>query len=150
MKSLKENIEKIAGEIANSKGLFIIDINLRGNDRNRVIEIFIDGEKNISAEDCADFSREINEVFEREETIKSSYRLDVSSPGVDRPLIYLKQFPKHLNRKFEITYLSGGEKKKFKGKLVKIDGELLTFKSDREIIINFNDIIKAKVIISFS
>jgi len=48
MNSLRENIVQIAEEITASSGYFLIDIVLRGTERNRVIEIFIDGEKNIT------------------------------------------------------------------------------------------------------
>ena len=150
MKTLKKNIESIAAEIASLKGLLLIDVNIRGNENNKVIEIFIDGEQNISAADCADFSRDVNSRIETENLITSRYRLDVSSPGVDRPLIFPEQFPKHVNRNFEVTYKLGEQKKKFKGKLLSVNDNMLTFKTDKELILNFNDIIKAKVIISFS
>ncbi len=90
MNSLRENIVQIAEEITASSGYFLIDIVLRGTERNRVIEIFVDGEKNITAKDCVEISRKINEIFEEKEIIKAAYRLDVSSPGIDRPLLYLK------------------------------------------------------------
>ena len=150
MNSLRENIVQIAEEITSSSGFFLIDIVLRGTERNRVIEVFVDGEKNITAKDCAEISRKMNEIFEEKELIKAAYRLDISSPGIDRPLLYLKQYPKHINRKFEITYSYGDEKKKLKGRLKKIEGEDLTFLTNKEQIINFNDIIKAKVLVSFS
>ncbi len=51
---------------------------------------------------------------------------------------------------FEITYSYGDEKKKLKGRLKKIEGEDLTFLTNKEQIINFNEIIKAKVLVSFS
>ena len=89
-------------------------------------------------------------AIEERELLKSQYRLDVSSPGVGRPLIHLKQFPKHINRKFEITYNSDGEKKKTAGRLKEIDGENLIFFSNKEIKINFPDVIKAKVLVDFS
>ena len=150
MNSLRENIVQITKEITSSSGFFLIDIVIRGTERNRVIEVFIDGEKNITAKDCAEISRKINEVFEEKEIIKAAYRLDVSSPGIERPLLYLKQYPKQINRMFEITYSYGDEKKKLKGSLKKIEGEDLTFLTNKEQIINFNDIIKAKVLVSFS
>ena len=150
MTSLKENIVQIVEEITSSSGYFLIDIVLRGTERNRVIEIFVDGEKNITAKDCAEVSRKINKVFEEKELIKSAYRLDVSSPGIDRPLLYLKQYPKHINRKFEIKYNYGDEKKKLKGTLNKIEGEDLTFLTNKEQVIKFKDIINAKVLVNFS
>ena len=150
MNSLRENIVQIAQEITSSSGYFLIDIVIRGTERNRVIEVFIDGEKNITAKDCAEVSRKLNEVFEEKEIVKAAYRLDVSSPGIERPLLYLKQYPKHINRKFEISYNYNDEKRKLKGTLKKIEGENLTFLTNEEQIINFNDIINAKVLLSFS
>jgi len=150
MISLKENIVQIAEEITSSSGFFLIDIVLRGTERNRVIEVFVDGEKNITANDCAEISRKLNGIFEEKELIKAAYRLDVSSPGIDRPLLYLKQYPKHTNRKFEITYSYSDEKKKLKGTLIKIEGEDLTFLTNKEQVIKFKDIINAKVLVNFS
>ena len=150
MSLLRENIVKIAEKITSDEGLILIDVLLRGNERNSVIEVYIDGESNISADDCADISRKLNDIVEADKIITSPYRLDVSSPGTDRPLIYLKQYFKHIDREFEVTYKSKEKKKKLKGKLKSIKAEELTFLTDREIVINFNDITKAKVLISFS
>ena len=147
----EKNIKDIANGVIEKNGFFLIDIIFRGYESSRVIEIFIDGEKNISAEDCAAVSRELNNAIDAQNLIASNYRLDVSSPGTDRPLIYLKQYLKHINRKFDIAYNQNNETKKLNGKLIDISGENLTFLSDnKQIIINFNNIKKAKVIASFS
>jgi len=150
MSLFRENIVQISKKITSAGGFILIDVIVRGNERNRVIEVFIDGEKNITAGDCAEINRKLNEIIEEENIITSSYRLDVSSPGTDRPLLYLKQYLKHIDRKFEVTYNSSDTKKKFKGTLKNINGEQLTFLTDSEIVINFSDIIKATVVISFS
>ena len=151
MNIFDKKIKVIANSAVEKNGFFLIDFVLRGNEKNRVIEIFVDGEKNISAEDCANISREINTEIETQNLNESNYRLDVSSPGIDRPLLYLKQYPKHLNRKFDISYNQNNETKKLTGKLMDVLGEDLTFLSDnKQIIINFNNIKKAKVIASFS
>lgn len=144
-----ENIREIAQQIAEQNNLFLIDLIVRGSESSRVIEVFIDGEKNISADECALVSREISKQIDESELLKS-YRLDVSSPGVDRPLIYLKQYPKHLNRIFEIEFNSSGSSSTFKGKLISIEDEVLTFQSNKEIKIKFSEIIKAKVLVSFN
>lgn len=151
MDLLKENIVKISDEIVRNSNFFIVDVLFRGDQRKRIIEIFVDGEKNVSAEDLAEISREINRVIEEKDLIKESYRLDVSTPGVDRPLKFLKQFPKHLSRNFEITYYVDKEEKKITGKLVEINGEELTFLSEKNnLLIEYKNITKAKVLISFS
>lgn len=144
-----ENIREIVKQVSERNNLFLVDLIVRGSEQSRVIEVFIDGEKNISADECALVSREISKQIDDKELLKS-YRLDVSSPGVDRPLIYLKQYPKHLNRLFEIEFNTVGSSSTFKGKLVSIEDEVLTFQSDKEIKIKFLEIVKAKVLVSFN
>ncbi|HEX9251005.1 MAG TPA: hypothetical protein VF870_02130 [Ignavibacteriaceae bacterium] len=147
----KENIVRICNEIAEKLNFFVIDINFRGDNRKKIIEVFVDAEKNVDADNLAEISREINSVIEEQDIIKQAYRLDVSTPGVDRPLKFLKQFPKHINRNFEVTYKTGEEVKIITGKLLSVEREELTFLSDKkEILIEFKNITTAKVIISFS
>lgn len=151
MNLLDENIKEIVSKVVERNGFFLIDLILRGTEHKRVIEVFIDGEKDISAEDCATVSREIDSELKDLLIKHPDYRLDVSSPGIDRPLKFLKQYIKHVNRRFDISYGSGEEIKKLSGKLASIDGDYLTFISNnKEVIINFNNIVKANVIVSFS
>jgi len=150
MNSLNEKILTIAQQITAEKNLLLIDIVLRGNERNRVIEIFIDGEDIVSAETCALVSREINHIINTDNIIESSYRLDVSTPGVEKPLKYLTQFKKHIQRKFEVEYKTDDKTGKFQGKLIDIQDDVLVFDCGREVQIKFNRIIKATVLVSFS
>lgn len=150
MDIIKENIVRISNEIAEKLNFFVIDINFRGDNRKKIIEVFVDAEKNIDADNLAEISREINSILEEQDIIQQAYRLDVSTPGVDRPLKFLKQFPKHINRNFEVTYKTGDETKTITGKLLSVEREELKFLSDKkEILIEFKNITTAKVIISF-
>jgi len=144
-----ENIREISQLVAEQNNLFLIDMIVRGSEFSRVIEVFIDGEKNISADECALVSREICKQIDEKELLKS-YRLDVSSPGVDRPLIYLKQYSKHLNRLLEVEFKTSDTSSTFIGRLVSIENDILTFQSNKEIKIKFSDIITAKVLVSFN
>ena len=151
MDLFKENIAKISEEIAQKLGFFLIEVVFRGDQRKRIIEVFVDGEKNVSADDLADISREISKIIEEQDLIKEPYRLDVSTPGVDRPLKYLKQFSKHINRNFDLTYKTVDDERNIKAKLIGIEGEELIFNYDKkDLIIEFKNITKAKVLISFS
>ena len=149
MNSVNNKIRQIATDSVNKNNLFLIDIIFRGITSNPVIEVFIDGEKNVDANVCAEISSDIKKVID-EKNFYKSYRLDVSSPGVDRPLIYIEQFPKHINRKFEIQYKKGDDVKMFIGKLISVEADVLTFLGKSEIKIKFKDIIKAKVLVSFN
>ena len=145
----KQQINSRIEEIVKAHGFILVDVVLRGDNHLRIIEVFIDGEKGITAVDCANVSRDLNEVIELENLVESSYRLDVSSPGVERPLKFLIQYFKHINRKFEVKFNDDGEKF-LTAKLVRIEGEDLIFAvKDDEYKIKFGDITEAKVIISF-
>ncbi len=145
----KQQINNRIEEIVKAHGFILVDVVLRGDNHLRIFEVYIDGEKGITALDCANVSRDLNEIIELENLVGSNYRLDVSSPGVERPLKFLIQYIKHINRKFEIKYDDGGEKT-LTAKLLRIEGENLFFavKND-EYKIKFGDITEAKVLISF-
>jgi len=149
MDSLNKKIRRIASDSAENNNLFLVDIIFRGTQHNPVIEVFVDGEKNVSASECAKVSNEIKKVID-EENFYKSYRLDVSSPGVDRPLIFINQFPKHVNRVFDIEYKTSNDVKNLIGKLISVEDDMLTFFAKREIKVKFQDIIKAKVLVSFN
>ncbi len=152
MNPVEKNISNIAQESAAKYGFFLVDLIFRGNEKNRVIEVFVDGEGNVSADNCAQISRDIISEINKIPEFTSNFRLDVSTPGVDRPLKFLKQFPKHIGRRFEIGFLQNEQTLLITGKLLSINNDELLFLTGKkeEILIKFGSIIKAKVLISFS
>lgn len=150
MDTIKEKILKIIQNSISETDFLLVDTNIRGDQRKRIIEVFVDSQKNVSADDLAELSSKINDTLSETEDI-GNYRLDVSTPGVDRPLKFIEQYPKNVNRNFELEYHFGDEVKKVKARLVSVNGNELTFNDGRnEFLINYNQIIKAKVLISFS
>lgn len=150
MNSIKKHIWQLTEKAIENTDFLLIDLVTRGTVNNPVFEIFIDNSKGITTEDCVQISRKLHELIEGTEIGKTKYRLDVSSPGIDRPLKYIEQYPKNINREFELEYLKDDETKKTKATLVAVRGNELEFKNEKElIIIDINRIKKAKVIISF-
>lgn len=146
----KEIILKRIEEIVKSQNLLLIDSVVRGDNRFRILEIFVDGEVSITSETCTELSRMIKTVIEEENLIETNFRLDVSSPGIDRPLKFLIQYKKHINRGFELQYSIDDAVKSIKTKLTGIDDNILTFNDGKnEIKIRFEEIKSAKVLISF-
>ena len=147
----KNIIKQFAEDAAKNYGFLLIDFLLRGTPQKRVIEVFIDGKENVSAKVCASVSREISSKLDEILNDNNDYKLVVSSPGIDKPLIYLDQYQKHIGRKLEVFVDDSGNKKKLIAKLIKIVNNDLFFESNNtEQKINFNKIKKAKVILSFS
>lgn len=147
----KEKILEIIENTARKHDCFVVAFELRGNDRMPVVEAYIDNVAGLTIDDYSMLSREILEEIDAKELLGGNYRLDVSSPGLDRPLKFLDQYFKHINRKFEVSYLNGEEPKTFEGKLLGIEGNNLRFSCGKEQIdISFEQIQTATVKISFS
>jgi len=112
--------------------------------------VFIDNSKGITADICAKISREIKGELEDTKFAETDYRLVVSSPGIDKPLIYKEQYIKHINRELKISYEEEDKVKSIEAKLLNVDENDLTFiYKKEELKIEFNKIKKAKVKFSF-
>ncbi len=147
----EKEIFNLIEKIVEKHGFLLVDTVIRGEKMNRVIEVYIDNETGISADNCAGVSHDLGALFDENDFFSGKYRLDVSSPGIGRPLKYFQQYKKHVGREFEVEYsLSEGTTSSFKGVLTKSEDNKLWFTSNNsELIIDFEKVIKAKVLISF-
>lgn len=145
----KNKITNRIKEETENLGYLFIEIDFRGDTRNHILEIYIDNEVGITTVDCARVSRAIGDMIEEEELIESKYRLDVSSPGIDRPLKYIQQFKRNIGRSFELQ-LEDENDLKFEGKLLELDNDDLKFQIKKEVkVINIKNIKSAKVLVRF-
>lgn len=148
---IKDRILNLITPVLEENGFLLIEFILRGDDRKKIIELYVDSSDVLTAESLTELSRKINNILSLEDSLINNYRLDVSSPGVDRPLKFLQQYPKHLNRNFELTFRDEVIIKKIKAKLILVEQDKLLFSDGKkQFNINYNQIIKAKVLISFS
>ena len=82
-----DKVREIAERVAASSGLEVVEVELRGGGKARMLRIVIDKVSGVTHEDCANLSREVGTILDVEDAISSSYTLEVSSPGLDRKLI---------------------------------------------------------------
>jgi ribosome maturation factor RimP len=82
-----DKIHEVAERVARSSGLEVVEVDLRGGGKARMLRIFIDKPGGVTHEDCANFSREAGTIFDVEDAVPGgTYTLEVSSPGLDRKL----------------------------------------------------------------
>ncbi|MCW8850211.1 MAG: hypothetical protein OQJ81_09570 [Melioribacteraceae bacterium] len=147
---MKNLIKNIAQEIADEKGYLLIKAIAKSSNKNPSFEIFIDSKTGVNADSCAEFSREVKARLDSSEVAELDYRLVVSSPGADEPIKFFDQYEKHINREFKLSYTDGEDVLSIEAKLIGISGEDLIFSYKKEELkINYNNIKKAKVKISF-
>jgi ribosome maturation factor RimP len=112
--------------VADAAGYAIVRLRLMGGDHQRRLQIMAerpsDGEMNV--EDCARLSRAISEVMDAADPIAGEYLLEVSSPGIDRPLTRLADFEHYegYEARLELDRLAEG-RKRFKGVLAGVEGD---------------------------
>jgi ribosome maturation factor RimP len=145
--------------ISDDQSLFLVDVEIKGNEGNLTVVVHLDGDAGIDIDKCGQISREMGDILEENELIESKYRLEVSSPGIDQPIKLSRQYQKNIGRDFKLETLDGEQ---FKGKLIEVLKDTLVFNelseqpkrpnkySDKKVSFSLNNISKAKVLISFT
>jgi ribosome maturation factor RimP len=107
---MKEELLRIAEAIAEAHQVHVIDLVVRGDRGRPVFEVYIDGRDPVTTDICTVVSREISAAVEARNLAVPQYRLEVSSPGIDRPLRHAWQYHKHVGRELRIRMAdaSGG------------------------------------------
>jgi ribosome maturation factor RimP len=147
MPSVTEKIQEILLPITESFNAFIVDVVLRGERTSKVIEIYVDSDNGISLDQCADISRQLSEKMDEADLIPGRYRMDVSSPGVDRPLKLLRQYHRNVGRVCKVKYTADGKRIVLEGKLSGVTEKNITvMKNGKPVEVSFTEIIETFII----
>ncbi len=99
-----EKVREIAQRVADSAGLELVDVDLRGGGKARALRIFLDKEGGVTHEDCANFSREVGTILDVEDAVPGgTYTLEVSSPGLDRKLLKASDYERFVGNLVKLT-----------------------------------------------
>ncbi|MDR1693799.1 MAG: ribosome maturation factor RimP [Lactobacillaceae bacterium] len=142
-------IEELIIPIIDNLGYEVVRVALIGS-VNPTLQIMIDNknEKPIIIEDCVAVSKTISDILD--ENIDYQYNLEVSSPGIDRPLTKPKHFERFIGFDAKIDTLAEVERRKrFKGKILGVNGQNITIETDgSEYVVGFDNIMKAKLVLT--
>lgn len=135
--ALKKKVEELVLPIVEDFRYELVDLELKNEGSGFALRIFIDKPGGITLDDCVAVSREVGAILEVEDPIKSSYRLEVSSPGLDRPLKKREDFERFAGKKVKLKSFSlldpderGHTRKTFTGTLLGLDGDLVRIEQD--------------------
>lgn len=126
--TLDERIKRVVEEVLTDPALFLVEVSVRGVKGSRVIEIFVDSDNNIDIDMLASLNREISFLLETADFIEGKYRLNVSSPGLERPLVMPRQFRKNLGRQLKVKLRLPDGNKTVKGTLATINDDFVELK----------------------
>jgi ribosome maturation factor RimP len=146
-------VTMVAEQMLSSLGMELVDLEYTRQGRAMVLRLFIDKEGGVTLDDCAGVSRELSEVLDVEDIIPDHYTLEVSSPGLDRPLKKIEDYEKYKGRLVKIRTFeplpddAGNKRKTFLGELKGLENGivLLKLKEGQGAAIPFEKIAKANL-----
>ena len=148
---LQRALTELIEPVVRSEGLFLLELDISGDGRGMVLRLFVDREGGVSLDECVAISRQVGDILDVEDIIAERYRLEVSSPGLNRKLKYAREFDVFAGRQARLL-IRGEEKNHYltgqlKGRqgdevIIQVQGTLTT--------VALNDIIRAQLEPEFS
>jgi len=145
------HIQTIIAPVVESLECELVGIEYGRQGKRSMLRIYIDKEGGVDVKDCQRISHQLSGVLDVEDVIKEQYQLEVSSPGLDRPLFTLQHFERFAGHKVKLTLVSPIEgQRKFKGTLQGVEkDQVIVNIGENELVLSLNAIDKANLIPEF-
>ena len=138
MPDVIENVRALAGRVAGSYGLDLFDVQFRREGSGMVLRIQIDrpgaaatAEESVSVEDCARVSRDLSALLDVEDVVPTAYTLEISSPGLDRPLRHEADYVRFAGRRAKLVVGAAVDGQMFfKGRLGGVEDRAIVIETD--------------------
>lgn len=157
---MQTQLESIVEPVCRAHGVELVDVRHIRQKGGAVLRVIIDRPRvdgvdgsGVSVDDCTDVSRDLSSALDvHEELLPGSYNLEVSSPGLERPLVKLHDFDRFAGREAQIrTKVRVGERRKFKGTLLGVTGETIRLEDKKSgaVEIPYEAVSKANLVYRF-
>lgn len=144
---VEERIKGLAKPIVEQGDLFLVDVERKGSGGTEVWVYVDSGSGDVGLDVCSRISRELGVVLDAHDLFEGRYRLNVSSPGLSRPLSDRRQYGKNRGRKVRVKYRDGEEYEKLEGYLREVSDEAVEVETPGERkTIAFDRIVETKVL----
>ncbi len=147
-KRIEDQIQVLADPVALELGFEIVQVQYHREAGGAICRVLIDKPGGVTVEDCKVMSREIGDILDVEDPIPSKYRLEVSSPGLDRPLVKESDFERFAGHRISLKAAQAVDgRKKFTGILKRLAGQRVMMEVDgTEVEIALSNIKKANLV----
>lgn len=145
-------VKRLISPIIEAEGIELIEIQYNPRGGRSTLRLFIDKDGGVSIEDCERISREVEAYLDVEDIIPGSYTLEVSSPGLDRPLRRIEDYRRNIGKLIRLSTSSPIMNQRFfKGRIagLKEESVRLSLERGKEVSIPFSEISKANLEIEF-
>ncbi len=143
----QNRLNELIREVTQGFDIELKDIKLKGYGKRKLLRITIDKKEGVTLNDCEKVSRELNTLLDADDLIQGSYTLEVTSPGIDRPLTGINDFEKNTGKLLKITTKGKiNNKNLFFGRLIEVsDKEIILKINKKPLEISFDNILKARL-----
>lgn len=149
MQQAPEHLIELARSTIGPMGFEVAGVQLvSAGKHGKTLRIYIDSSQGITLDNCTEVSRQMSAVLDVEDPISGHYDLEISSPGLDRPLFFIEHFERFAGQIVTLrTMGSHHGRRKFKGKLLGMDGDNIQIEVDEELLsLPFSDIDSARIV----
>lgn len=151
MESLVEKIEAAITPSVSGLGFELVQVKWMDSKKGSLLQIMAErADGSMTLDDCEKLSRQISAVLDVEDVIPTAYRLEVGSPGIDRPLTRLSDYPKYVGHAVKIeTVLPIEGRKRFTGAIKAVEGQDVVVTVDNyDVALPFADIQSSKLVLT--
>ena len=128
---LQQHIHNLAQKACADLNLFLIDVKVRGSVNSPLLDIVADSESGITLKDCENLTRAMQDLLDIDERITGNYRLNVSSPGIDRPLQKDYELRRNIGHQVVVKLQSEEGEKKVIGKLIAYNEDVIELEQEQ-------------------
>lgn len=148
MRHVPANVQAVVEPVVSSLGYELVGVEFLMQGRGGLLRVYIDTDNGITIDDCERVSHQLSGVLDVEDVIKGQYQLEVSSPGLDRPLFTKEQFDRFKGHKAKLKLSVPIEgRRKFSGTLNGVEGDQIILDlENEEVLLPLSMIDKANLI----
>jgi len=144
---LEQRVLELARHVAEGQGVEVVGVNMLGKGKGMLLRVTIDKNEGVTLDDCERFSRSLELMLDAEDALDTQYNLEVSSPGLNRPLTVMKDFERNIGKLARvITREKIYNQNFFIGRIFKVTEDSICLSTDKgEYCLPFDDISKARL-----
>jgi ribosome maturation factor RimP len=144
--ALPSHVLELAERAASTHGVEVLELKLRGQGRGRVLSVILDADDPVEADVVERVSKDLSRALDQADPLPGSYTLEVTTPGLGRPLQTARDFRRQ--RGHEVSIVRGGDTPSVQGVVLDADGQAVTLDVDgSEVLVPLSDVVRGKVVL---
>ena len=131
LERILDRVREIASRVATSEGMELVDVEMHGRGPGAILRIYLDKPDGVTLEDCQTVSRQVGILLDINDVMEARYRLEVSSPGLDRRLVKPSDYQRFTGRQLRLLLKTSRDgRRRFQGRLLGMEEGIVKVQLD--------------------